>query len=164
MCYVAYSPFPVHASRCPPDFRNMNTRRSPIPHSVVMISLIFAIAAASVAVLVIPAFEDAIGSGAFANDVMFVSLGIMMIGFPLWLSIGLWRLSSDARIATLCFCWVAFMSIPFGAIASFSLNPWKSLAVGIAQFALVLWIYRRLVHPDIRVLFLIDCTQRRHGE
>ena len=133
----------------------MNTQPSPIPRSVAIISMIFAISALCVTFYSIQTLGDLIGTGPFEIKVMVVCLGLMAIGFPLWLAVGLWRLASDARIVVLCFCWFEFATIPFGTMAGFSIHPVGALALGIAQFALVLWIYRCLVHPDIRERFRI---------
>lgn len=51
------------------------------------------------------------------------------------------------------FCWFEIVTIPLGVIAGSSIHLVGALTLGIAHFALVLWIYRSLIRPDIREQF-----------
>lgn len=100
-----------------------------------------------------PTLTDVITGATPIQSIMFAFLGLMMIGVPFWVGFGLLRLSRDARVVALCFCWLMFLSAPLGILAGISRWTTASIAAGILQLIAFFWIYRVLVSSKNRSLF-----------
>jgi len=100
-----------------------------------------------------PNMTDIITGATPIQTIMFAFLGLMIIGVPFWVGFGLLRLSRDARVVALCFCWLMFLSAPVGILAGISQWPMASIVAGIFQLIVFFWIYRVLVSSKSRSLF-----------
>jgi len=122
--------------------------------SIIAVSTAFMLIAVAILCMLLPTMTDMVTGATPIQTIIFASLGLMMIGVPFWVGFGLLRLSRDARVVALCFCWLMFLSAPLGILAGISQWPVASIAAGILQLIAFFWIYRVLVSSKNRSLFL----------
>ncbi|TLD72552.1 hypothetical protein FEM03_00305 [Phragmitibacter flavus] len=110
-----------------------------------MVSTAFILISVVILFMQVPTMMNVVMRAEPSPTIIFAFLGLMMVGVPLWVGFGLLRLSRDARVVALCFCWLMFLSAPLGILAGISQWPIASIVAGILQLIAFFWIYRVLV-------------------
>ena len=120
------------------------------PISVRIIAVLFGMAAIAMAIGWISLYIRGVSQQPFHVQMAFVAIGMIVVGTPAWICLGLFFGSRDARVVTLALCWIGFICTPISILASFHRDPGMALGAGFVELSLLFLIYRVLTYPPIR--------------